>query len=179
MGMARKKHSAEEIIGKLREAEVLLAQGKKVPDVCRQLGISEVRQEGSVNTMLKVYCEHGAITPKLRARQASGEIQLIYFPYDPGSKSKHLKPTAQPSLAQWRDMNIPWDELGNLRFGDFVGSAHLSKITSILGTSNRRDALHVDSAFKSLCKIFITCDNDILSKRGELQTLLDMRFFPP
>ena len=39
--MPRKKHSAEEIIGKLREAEVLLAQGKKVPDVCRQFGISE------------------------------------------------------------------------------------------------------------------------------------------
>jgi transposase-like protein len=39
--MPRKKHSAEEIIGKLREAEVLLAQGRKVPDACRQLGISE------------------------------------------------------------------------------------------------------------------------------------------
>lgn len=39
--MARKKHSAEAIIGKLREAEVLLAQGRKVPDACRQLGISE------------------------------------------------------------------------------------------------------------------------------------------
>jgi transposase-like protein len=39
--MARKRHSAEEIIGKLREAEVSLAQGKKVPDVCRTLGVSE------------------------------------------------------------------------------------------------------------------------------------------
>jgi len=39
--MARKRHSAEEIIGKLREAEVSLAQGKKVPDVCRALGVSE------------------------------------------------------------------------------------------------------------------------------------------
>ena len=39
--MARKRHTAEEIIGKLREAEVLLAQGKKVPDVCRTLGVSE------------------------------------------------------------------------------------------------------------------------------------------
>ncbi len=29
--MPRKKHSAEEIITELREAEVLLAQGKKVP----------------------------------------------------------------------------------------------------------------------------------------------------
>jgi putative transposase len=39
--MPGKKHSAEEMIGKLREAEVLLAQGKKVADVCRVLGISE------------------------------------------------------------------------------------------------------------------------------------------
>ncbi len=39
--MPRKKHTAEEIIGKLREAEVLLAQGKKVPDVVRSLGVTE------------------------------------------------------------------------------------------------------------------------------------------
>ena len=39
--MPRKKHSAEEIIGKLREAEVLLAQGKKVPEVVRILGVTE------------------------------------------------------------------------------------------------------------------------------------------
>ncbi len=39
--MARRKRSPEEIIGKLREAEVLLAQGKKVPEVCRTLGVSE------------------------------------------------------------------------------------------------------------------------------------------
>ena len=39
--MPRKKRSAEEIIGKLREAEVLLAQGKTVPEVCRILEISE------------------------------------------------------------------------------------------------------------------------------------------
>lgn len=39
--MPRKKHTAEEIIGKLREAEVLLAQGKKVPEVVRILGVTE------------------------------------------------------------------------------------------------------------------------------------------
>lgn len=39
--MPRKKHSAEEIISKLREAEVLLAQGKKVPEVSRILGITQ------------------------------------------------------------------------------------------------------------------------------------------
>jgi len=39
---ARKWFSSEEIIGKLREAEVALANGKKLADVCRQLGVTEV-----------------------------------------------------------------------------------------------------------------------------------------
>jgi hypothetical protein len=129
--------------------------------------------------MLKIYCEHGAITPKLRARQDRKDIQLIHFPYDQDSRSRRIKRTAEPSLAQWRDMNIPWDELGDRRFDDSVGSEHLQTIISILGTSNRRDALHVDSAFKSGCKIFVTCDNDILSKRSELQLLLGIQFFHP
>jgi len=32
---------AEQIIGKLREAEVELSRGKKVPQVCKQLGVTE------------------------------------------------------------------------------------------------------------------------------------------
>ena len=39
--MSKKRHTAEQIIGKLREAEVLLAQGKTVPEVSRSLGITE------------------------------------------------------------------------------------------------------------------------------------------
>jgi len=39
---ARKRFTPEEIIGKLREAEVALANGKKLADVCRQLGVTEV-----------------------------------------------------------------------------------------------------------------------------------------
>jgi transposase-like protein len=39
---ARKRFTAEEIIGKLREAEVALANGKRLADVCRQLGVTEV-----------------------------------------------------------------------------------------------------------------------------------------
>ncbi len=38
--MARKRHSAEQIINKLREAEVLLGQGMKVPEVTRRLGVT-------------------------------------------------------------------------------------------------------------------------------------------
>jgi len=39
--MARKRYTAEQIIHKLREAEVELAGGKSVPGVCRKLAISE------------------------------------------------------------------------------------------------------------------------------------------
>ena len=39
--MARKRHSAEQIIHKLREAEVALGQGKNVKAVCKQLGVTE------------------------------------------------------------------------------------------------------------------------------------------
>jgi putative transposase len=40
--VARRHYRAEEIIGKLREAEILLAQGMKVPEVVRELGIHQV-----------------------------------------------------------------------------------------------------------------------------------------
>ena len=39
--MSRKKYTPEQIIGMLREAEVLLAQGQTTAEVCRRLGISE------------------------------------------------------------------------------------------------------------------------------------------
>jgi putative transposase len=39
---ARKWFTPEAIIGKLREAEVALAAGKTVADVCRQLGVTQV-----------------------------------------------------------------------------------------------------------------------------------------
>ena len=41
--MPRKRHTAEQVIGKLREAEVSLSGGQTVPEVCRTLGISEQR----------------------------------------------------------------------------------------------------------------------------------------
>jgi len=39
--MTKKGYSAEQIIGKLREAEVLLSQGSTVGEVSRKLGITE------------------------------------------------------------------------------------------------------------------------------------------
>ena len=39
--MSRKRYTPAQIIGKLREAEVLLSQGQRTGEVCRRLGISE------------------------------------------------------------------------------------------------------------------------------------------
>ena len=39
--MPKKTFTAEEIISKLREAEVLLSQGQPIGEVCRALAISE------------------------------------------------------------------------------------------------------------------------------------------
>ena len=39
--MPRKRFTTEQVIAKLREAEVGLAQGQAVPEICRKLGISE------------------------------------------------------------------------------------------------------------------------------------------
>ena len=35
-----KKFSAEQIIAKLREAEIELARGKKIPEVCKKIGVT-------------------------------------------------------------------------------------------------------------------------------------------
>ena len=40
--MPQKRYRPEEIVAKLREAGVLLGQGKKVPEVVKTLGIHEV-----------------------------------------------------------------------------------------------------------------------------------------
>lgn len=40
--MARKRYAPEEIIGRLREAEVALAAGSTVAELCRRIGVTEV-----------------------------------------------------------------------------------------------------------------------------------------
>jgi len=40
--MAKKQYRPDEIISKLREADVLLAQGTRVPEVCKSIGIHTI-----------------------------------------------------------------------------------------------------------------------------------------
>ena len=63
--MARKRHTPEEIIRKLREAEVELAKGQSAPQACRKIGVTE-------QTYYRWRKEHGG----LRLDQAKRLKQL-------------------------------------------------------------------------------------------------------
>ena len=79
--MNRKRFTAEQIIGLVREAEVRLSQGKSVGQACREMGITEQtyyrwrKEYGSMKTVqvkrLKdLECENG------RLRKAVAELTL-------------------------------------------------------------------------------------------------------
>jgi len=127
---------------------------------------------------MKVYCEHGALTFAIKKLARSRHIELVHFPYDPDSHTRRISRIAEPSTAQIRDLNLPIRILPGA-IGNYKGSEHSEEILSILGRENRRDALHVDSAFKSGCVVFITQDSDILKHKAQLQDLLGIRFFHP
>lgn len=127
---------------------------------------------------MRVYCEHSALTKTIRDLQAQGLITLLHFPYDPDSRSRALATLASPSDAQIRDLNVPIADLPGA-FDDYAGSKHYHAILKMVGAANRRDALHVDSAFKSGCPLFITCDSDILRCREVLAALLGIVFLHP
>ena len=57
--MPQKRYRPEEIIAKLREAEVLLGRGKKVPDVVKAIGISEVSYYRSPQGVRRSRCFPG------------------------------------------------------------------------------------------------------------------------
>ncbi len=39
--MKQKRHTTDQIISKLRQADIELGQGKKVPEVCKTIGVTE------------------------------------------------------------------------------------------------------------------------------------------
>ncbi len=54
----KKRHSAEQIVLLLREADIELGKGEKVPEVCRKLGITQ-------QTYYRWRTKYGSMEPKL------------------------------------------------------------------------------------------------------------------
>ena len=128
---------------------------------------------------IKIYCEHGAVTKGIRKLKRNRHIEIVHFPYDRNSHIPKIAGIATPSSAEIRNLNLPIKELPG-SFADYSGSAHFEEIISIVGRNNREDGLHIDSAFKHGCSIFLTKDKqDILAHKKELRRRLGIRFFHP
>jgi hypothetical protein len=139
----------------------------------------EMEQLPATRIPLKIYCEHSALSDELHALQRTGRIKLVGFPYDFPFSARAIASSAVVSDAQGRDLNTTWAELHGT-WDDFKGSEHLKEILKIVGPANRRDVLHLDSAYKAGCAAMMTVDeDDILVHKHELETLLALRIFHP
>jgi hypothetical protein len=125
--------------------------------------------------MVKIYCDSGADISSLKE---FSHCEFYQFPYGSEHRPKKKFKLAKPSKTQWRDMHIPWNELNNVTWNDFSESDIFLQIMNIIGKSNRRDVLHIDSAYKTGCQIFLTSDKgDIISKRTEIESLCSIKIF--
>ena len=101
--MVKRKHSIEQIIGKLRETEVELAQGRSVAEVCRSLGVTE-------QTYYRWRKEYGGLKmdqakrlkvleqENTRLRRAVADLTLDKADSAGGHKGKRLSPARR---RQW------------------------------------------------------------------------------
>jgi transposase-like protein len=89
----KKRHSAEQVVAKLRQADIELGKGLKVPEVCRQLGVSE-------QTYYRWRTKYGGMDP-LMARQMRAlekeNAQLKRLVADQALDMVILKEAARPN----------------------------------------------------------------------------------
>jgi hypothetical protein len=109
--------------------------------------------------------------------------QFLLSPYDSSSqrRSDVKWMLAVPSKVQWGDCNMPWKDI-YFSWEKHKASEKLREIYSIIGEDpqERRDGLHLDSAYKSGVHVFLTSDKaNIWSHRDQLEPLLGFRIFNP
>ncbi len=90
----KKRHSAEQIVTKLRQADVALGQGRKVREVCRQLGISE-------QTYYRWRQKYGGMAPEVAKQlkaleKENGRLKRLVA--DQALDIQILKEAARPNL---------------------------------------------------------------------------------
>ena len=126
--------------------------------------------------MLKVYCDTGAFRHELTALEQEGKIRISQFKYE--NKNKRIRHMAAPSRPSWKEINYSWSEL-NMTWDVLGKTSHKRQaIQALLGPNSIRDAKHLDSAYMEGCTVFLTSDiKDIVSRRGELMSLLDIKVF--
>ena len=66
----KKRHGAEQIVAKLRQADVELGKGLKVPEVCKHLGISE-------QTYYRWRQKYGGMAPEMAKQMKALEKENV------------------------------------------------------------------------------------------------------
>ena len=90
----KKRHSAEQIVAMLRQADVDLGKGLKVPEVCKQLGISE-------QTYYRWRQQYGGMDPAMAKQFKELEkenTRLKRLVADQALDNQILKEAARPNL---------------------------------------------------------------------------------
>jgi transposase-like protein len=90
----QKRHGAEQIVGKLRQADVELGKGLKVPEVCKHLGISE-------QTYYRWRQKYGGMAPEMAKQMKALEkenVRLKKLVADQALDNQILKEAARPNL---------------------------------------------------------------------------------
>ena len=114
----KKRRSAEQIVGKLRQADVALGKGLKVPEVCKALGISE-------QTYYRWRQKYGGMAPEVaRQLKALGKenARLKRVVADQALDIQILKEAARPWLwcvdlplyecyQSWGQVKLGWSPL--------------------------------------------------------------------
>ncbi len=95
--MSRKRQTPEQIIGKLREAEVSLSGGQTVPEVCRSLSVSE-------QTYYRRRKEYGGLHAHATFRK------LKHLPAPSGTGAPILCRAARRFKRAWRS----WGEIARI-----------------------------------------------------------------
>ena len=91
--------------------------------------------------------------------------------------NRKIKHAALPTRPTWKELNYTWDEMKQIEefrslSWDSLAEASdkFDEIQSIVGSSNMRDAKHLDSAYRAGCSVFLTSDKDDLwSKRERIR----------
>jgi len=90
----KKRHSAEQIVWKLRQADVGLGKGLRVPEVCKELGISE-------QTYYRWRQKYGGMAPEMAKQVKALEkenARLKRLVADQALDIQILKEAARPNL---------------------------------------------------------------------------------
>ena len=134
--------------------------------------------------MLRVYCDTGAYVKNLNELEQAGLISVHQFKYE--NPSRRIRKGAVPSDLRYDDLaHYTYDDLKNteilntLTYDQLGGiNSKFLEIQQMVGSQNRRDAQHLDSAYMTGCGAFLTSDKgDIWSKRAALSVLTGIRIF--